>query len=435
MHINLAAARVLQQVIDDGQSLDRALEGLGDEFHGNPAQLREIVYGGCRYYFYLDNILSRLLVKPIRDRDRIVHFLLIGALYQFHFMRTPDHAVVNESVEALENTKYTWARKLVNGVLRNFLRKRVELIEAMDSENTASPHLTVAFPRHLFDRIRQDWPQHYQVVFDASNQKPPLTLRVNQLAITRDAYALELQRRGIDYALTGDSSIGITLCNPVPVSKIPGFDDGLVSVQDESAQLVIAALELSGGQTVLDGCAAPGGKTCLILESRPDLAAVVAVDFPDRTAGIHQNLARLDLDATVISADLEESPAWWEGKLFDRILLDAPCSGSGVIRRHPDIKHRRRDSDVKKFSFQQQSMLDAVWPLLKPGGKLLYVTCSIFRAENDDVIENFTQERDDFELQSLTDIFGVKTRYGRQRLPGVHAGDGFYYCCINKLLS
>jgi 16S rRNA (cytosine967-C5)-methyltransferase len=433
MHINLAAARVLQGVVDEGRSLDRALEDLGDDFNGNPAELREIVYGGCRFYFCLDNVLSRLLVKPVKARDRIVHFLLIGALYQIQFMRTPDHAVVNESVDALTKTKFTWARNLINGVLRNYLRKQDELIQAMDNENSGNPHLAVAFPRHLFDRIQQDWPQNCQAIFEASNQKPPLTLRVNQLATTRDAYALDLQRTGIDFALTGASEVGVTLRNPVPVSKIPGFDEGLVSVQDESAQLVTAAMELSAGQTVLDGCAAPGGKTCLMLESLPDLAAVVAVDLPDRTAAINQNLTRLNLNANVIAADLLDTSGWWDGSPFDRILLDAPCSGSGVIRRHPDIKHRRRASDIDKFSSHQQSMLEAVWPLLKPGGKLLYVTCSIFSTENDDVIEKFTQERDDFELQSLTDIFGLKTRYGRQRLPGVHSGDGFYYCCVTKL--
>jgi len=439
MHINLAAARVLRDVIDNGRSLDQALEQAlnehEDKFSGNPAELREIVFGGCRFYIYLENILARLLVKPIRERDRIVHFLLVVALYQIGYMRTPDHAVVNESVAALAKSKFSWARNLVNGVLRNYLRKQDEYAQKVGSENSENEHISLAFPIHLYERIRQDWPQDYRPILNASNQKPPLTLRINQQAITRAEFELELQKCEIDYTLTAQSKIGITLSKPVPVAKIPGFDEGRVSVQDESAQLITSAMDLDRGQRVLDGCSAPGGKTCLILESEPELASMVAVDLPNRIAGVNQNIARLGLEADVVPADLLDTPAWWDGKPFDRILLDVPCSGSGVIRRHPDIKHRRRASDIGKFACQQLSMLESVWPLLKPGGKLLYVTCSVFKAENDDVITKFTKDRDDFELQSLTNIFGVKSLYGRQRLPGVHSGDGFYYCGINKTLS
>ena len=203
-------------------------------------------------------------------------------------------------------------------------------------------------------------------------------------------------------------------------------------MQDESAQLVAAALTLSTGQRILDGCAAPGGKTCLILESVSGALEVVAVDLPERVQGIRENLERLKLNARVVAADLTRTESWWDGKSFDRILLDVPCSGSGVIRRHPDIKHRRRLSDIEKFAGQQTRMLDSAWPLLAPGGQLLYVTCSIFRAENDHVIGKFVNRRDDFELQSLGDEFGIATQFGRQRLPGVHSGDGFYYASIRK---
>ncbi len=434
MHLDLAAAEVLQGVLDKGQSLDSAIEGLGDSFNGNYSVLREITFGGCRFYIYLENILSRLLVKPIKNRDRKVHFLLVSALYQIEFMRVPDHAVVNECVHSLANTEFSWAQNLTNAVLRNFLRKRDKIIPVADNGNTGNEHIVQAFPKHLYDRIKRDWPEEYRSIISASNKKPPLTLRVNQQAISRAEFVLELQERGIEYALTRDSEIGIILGNPVPVDKIPGFVEGRVSVQDESAQLITSALSLEKGQRVLDGCAAPGGKTCLILESQPELASLVAVDLPSRIISIEQNLARLRLNAILIPADLLNTSAWWDGNNFDRILLDAPCSGSGVIRRHPDIKHRRKSSDIEKFSNQQLSMINSVWPLLNPGGKLLYVTCSIFRAENDNVVEKFIKDRSDFELQSLTNIFGVKSLYGRQRLPGVHSGDGFYYCGIEKTL-
>lgn len=435
MQLTIAAAQVLRGVIDQEHSLDRAIQDLGDGFNGNLSELKEIAFGGCRFYIYLDSIISKLLCKPIKEKDRMVHFLLVSALYRIEFMRAPDHAVVNESVNALEKTNHSWAKNLTNGVLRNFLRNKSEIIGLLDKA-----HVRVAFPKHLHERITNDWPDYAPVIFQASNKKPPLTLRINQQATTRTLYEETLKGQGIDYVLTLDSDIGVILSHPVSVERIPGFTDGKVSVQDESAQIILSAIALSSGQRVLDGCAAPGGKTCLMLESQPDLAALVAIDLPQRIATIEQNLTRLKLNATaapmptpiVIPADLLEPTAWWDGQQFDRIILDVPCSGSGVIRRHPDIKHRRKSSDIEKFAAQQLAMINSVWPLLKPGGTLIYITCSIFKAENDQVIEKFIKDKEDFELQSLNEIFGVALSFGRQRLPGVHSGDGFYYCVINK---
>ncbi len=427
MPLTIAAAQVLRGVIDHGHSLERAVENLGDGFNGNLSELKEIAFGGCRFYIYLDGIIAELLRKPIKEKDRIIHFLLVGAIYRLEFMRAPDHAVVNESVGALEKTNQSWAKNLTNGALRNFLRHKSEIIGSLNKA-----HVRDAFPKHLHERITRDWPDHAQAIFRASNKKPPLTLRINQKTTTRSLYAETLKGQGMDYVLTQDSDIGVTLSKPVAVERIPGFADGMVSVQDESAQLIASAVALSGGQRVLDGCAAPGGKTCLMLESQPDLSCLVAIDLPRRTPAIEQNLARLKLSATVMAADLLDTAAWWDGQPFDRIVLDAPCSGSGVIRRHPDIKHRRRPSDIAKFAQQQLAMINSVWPLLKPGGRLVYVTCSIFKAENDHVIEKFMAGKEDFELQSLNEIFGLASSFGRQRLPGVHSGDGFYYCGINK---
>ena len=442
MKLTMASARVLRAVIDQGLSLERAVTEVENSFDGNLSELKEVAFGGCRFYTYLDILIAELLQKPLKERDRIVHFLLVSALYQIEFMRAPDHAVVNESVNALEHTRQSWAKSLTNGLLRNFIRKKADIIQSINQHPSKYEHVIHkqvirAFPQHLYARIKHDWPKDYPAIIGASNEKPPLTLRINQRLTNRLEVEAEFQKNGMEYTLVADNTLGIILNQPIAVHKIPRFAQGWLSVQDESAQIIASAMALSSGQRVLDGCAAPGGKSCLILESQPDLATLVAIDLPHRIATINQNLTRLKLnrltaDTTVIAADLPHTAAWWDGRQFDRILLDAPCSGSGIIRRHPDIKHRRRETDIEKFATQQLSMINALWALLKPGGKILYVTCSIFRAENDAVIEKFIQHRTDCELQFLDQTFGRASAFGRQRLPGIHSGDGFYYCAINK---
>ncbi len=418
---------MLQRVVDGGQSLERALEPEIASFRGSVPALKELAFGGCRHYIFLDGILSKLLSVPLRRKQRLLHFLLIGALYQKEFMKIPDYAVVNEAVACLDGARLGWGRKLVNGVLRNFIRNREEVIRSI-----GCGHVAAGFPKHLYDLIGSDWPDYLDRIVSGSNRKPPLTLRVNQRLSSRAGYESRLAQRGVGFVSAVDSPTGLTLDSPLPVNEIPGFVDGQVSVQDESAQLVVAAMTLSDGQRVLDGCAAPGGKTGLILESVAGTVDLTAVDLPQRVTAIRENLERLKLDARVVSADLTRTEAWWDGKPFDRILLDVPCSGSGVIRRRPDIKHHRRLSDIEQFAGLQCAMLDSVWPLLAPGGLMLYVTCSIFRAENDQVIEKFVNRKDDYELQSLSEEFGIATQFGRQRLPGVQAGDGFYYASIRK---
>ncbi len=423
----MSGAFVLQRVVDGGQSLERALEMEVKSFQGNTSALKELAFGGCRHYIFLDGILSKLLSAPIKRKQRLLHFLLIGALYQKEFMQIPDYAVVNETVACLDGARLAWGKKLVNGVLRNFIRNRENVIRSV-----GSGHIAGGFPKHLYDLIRNDWPDYLERIVAGSNRKPPLTLRVNQRIQSRAKYESCLAQHGIGFVPAADSLTGLTLDSPLPVNEIPGFTDGRVSVQDESAQLVAAAMALSDGQRILDGCAAPGGKTGLILEAVSGAVDLVAVDLPQRVLAIRENLERLKLNARVVDADLTRVESWWDGKPFDRILLDVPCSGSGVIRRRPDIKHHRRLSDIEQFSGLQCAMLDSVWPLLAPGGLLLYVTCSIFCAENDQVIEKFVNRKGDYELQSLSEEFGIATQFGRQRLPGVHTGDGFYYASIRK---
>lgn len=425
----MAAARVLFSVIDRGQSLDAALERVPMTPRSAMPALREICYGGCRYYVLIDAWLSCMLHKPVRRKERLVHFVMVAAIYRLRYMRTPDHAVVNESVNALGDAGLGWAGRLVNGVLRRYIRQHEELVQRPWEE-----HVGFAFRRHQFERLRSDWPDHYRRIAEASNSRPPLTLRINRRNATRESYIPALDRARMAYAPTPDSPSGVVLSHPVPVQEIPGFRSGLVSVQDESAQLVADVLELSGSPRILDACAAPGGKTCHILETMPDGCELVALDLEQRTGMIRDNLSRLGVSCTVVGGDVLKPAAWWDGRRFDRILLDAPCSGSGVIRRHPDIKHRRREEDCERFHEQQVRMLESLWKLLHPEGILLYVTCSVFRRENDESIDAFIGGREDCEPVPLA-VPGIRTGHGIQRLPGVHTGDGFYYCRLRKVIS
>ncbi len=427
MQVQLAAANVLRLVIDNRLSLDDALDRYFPQVEDDRPQLQELCYGSCRFYFHFDKILQKLLKKPIKPKDRIIHFLLIGALYQINHMRTPDHAAVNQCVKALKKTNQAWAKNLVNGVLRNYLRERDQL--------SGTPTKLVdeqSFPAFFVDQFKQSWPEHYEDIMSASNVRPPMTLRINQQVTTREAYAKSLEKEGIEFTLTEASPIGITLSKPMPVEAIPGFSKGKVSVQDESAQLTVAGMSLQPEQRVLDGCAAPGGKTCAILESQSKLASVTALDFEKRILGIQQNLERLGLSVDLIAGDMTHPDRWWDGVVFDRILLDVPCSGSGVIRRHPDIKHRRDPDDFARFPEKQKQIIASAWDMLAPRGILLYVTCSILQQENDGVIGEFIQAYNDATIELLDPHFGIQTQFGRQRLPGVHSGDGFYFCRIRK---
>ena len=436
LNLQLAAAHVLRDVIDQGRSLDKTLTShekrVGEDRH---ALLQEMTFGGCRYYYYLDGLLSGLLDKPIRNKDRIVHFLLVVGLYQLAFMRTPNHAAVDQTVKALVASKQSWARGLVNGVLRAYLRQSAGQPKGSlgySAGKTLSTSQQCSFPPFLFSEIQKHWPEYAARIFAASIQKPPMILRVNLGAVSREDYLRRLADSDMAARATGESQSGVVIDQPVGVDKLPGFTQGWVSVQDESAQLCIPQLRLSPLQHVLDGCAAPGGKTCAILESEPDVV-MTAVDLPERVDAIQQNLHRLGLQAEIKDGELEALEQWWDGSQWDRILLDVPCSGSGVIRRHPDILHRREPGDLERFAAQQVALLNTAWPLLKEGGCLLYVTCSIMPVENDGVIARFLSEIDDAIVSPLAGPLGIATDYGIQRLPGVHEGDGFYYCRLDKM--
>jgi len=431
-NLQLVAAHVLRDVVDQGRSLDRTLETESERLDAaqKPA-LHEMTYGGLRFYNYLDGLLELLIDKPIRRKDRMVHFLLVVGLYQIKFMRTPDHAAVNQTVKGLAASKQSWAKGLVNGVLRRFLRE-VESNRLAELESKLTPAQSVAFPDFFYTAILEAWPDLSAQIFDASNQKPPLTLRINRQKTKREDYLKLLVEKKIEAVETKDSELGVVISQPRPVSELPMFSEGWVSVQDESAQLCTEAMQLEKNLRMLDGCAAPGGKTCAMLESEPSLN-MTAVDLPERVFSIEQNLERLGLNAIVRDMGLEEYSDWWDEQPWDRILLDVPCSGSGVIRRHPDIRHRRQPGDLERFASQQLELLKTAWVMLAEHGVLLYVTCSLLPQENDGVISAFLEKESGVEVRPLPSVGGLATQHGRQRLPGIHEGDGFYYCLLAKL--
>lgn len=432
VNLQLVAATVLHGVIDEGRSLDRALEIEAEKLpEERLSQLRELSFGGCRHFVMLDGLLRLLMSKPIRARERIVHFLLVVGLYQLEHQRTPDHAAVDETVAALSGGRLSWARGLVNGVLREFIRKR-DSGELASLREQLSPEVQSGFGPFLYEAITRSWPDYASQVFAASIARPPLTLRINRARTDRDTYLELLSQAGIEATATAHSPDGVTVDKPVAVTGLPMFGEGWASVQDESAQLCTAQMQLQPSLTVLDGCAAPGGKTCAMLEAVPSIT-LTAVDLPARIQPVRDNLKRLGLEAEIQESSLHEHGAWSDDRQWQRVLLDVPCSGSGVIRRHPDILHRRVEGDLEQFAEQQLALLQTAWVLLARGGMLLYVTCSVMREENEDVIAQFLAQRQDAEVRPIEDLEGIDCRYGRQRLPGVHPGDGFYYCRLGKL--
>ncbi len=429
-NVRADAARVLARLLSQQGSLATIAE---DAAHSEEqALLRELCFGTCRWYPQLEFHLQQLLDKPLKEKDRDLHCLLLTGIYQLHFMRIPDHAVVNETVAAALALKKPWAKSLVNAVLRSFLRRRDALLEASAGSETSA----YAHPGWLISRLKAAWPEHWRQILDANNLHPPMTLRVNQGRISRQDYLQLLQEAGLTAGAGHLSGSAIYLDAPVAVTKLPGFDEGLVSIQDEASQLIPGLLNAQAGQRVLDACSAPGGKTCHILESQPALAHLLALDIEEhRLRRVEENLQRLDLQAQLRQADAAEPSQWWDGLPFDRILLDAPCSATGIIRRHPDIKILRRSDDIERMTQLQSRLLEALWSCLRPGGILLYSTCSILPEENTEVVARFLATRPDAEHQRIEAGWGVECSLGRQLLPQDEGPDGFFFARLSKRLS
>lgn len=428
-----AAAQVVEQVMVKSRYLDSALAEMLSRLPRAQARagsvIQEMAYGTLRWFYQLDAIAKLFLAKPLKPKDQDVYALLLIGLYQLRHMRTPAHAACTETVEAAEALKKPWAKNLLNACLRSYLREEQRAQTAIAAEAVA----THSHPAWLLQEIRRAYPENWEAIVTANNQRPPLALRVNLRKLTRDDYLKRLDAAGLAARPAAITDGGVVLESPVPVTDLPGFTQGEVSVQDIAAQLAALLLDAQPGERILDACAAPGGKTGHILERCAQLAELVALDQnPERVALITQNLARLGLAAKVVTGDAATPGEWWDGQVFDRILLDAPCSATGVIRRHPDIKLRRKPEDLPKLMETQQRLLAGLWPLLKPGGKLLYVTCSILGAENEDRITSFLTHHPQATEVMLPSTFGHACAVGRQILPGDQGMDGFYYACIRK---
>lgn len=430
MSARTAAVTVLTQVLNQGSSLSSAMPPVLTKLHPSTerALAQEMCYGMLRWYPRLAAVLDCLLDKPLKARDADVRCLLLLGLYQLIYTRIPDHAAVTETVAAAKALSKPWASGLVNAILRGFLRDRDRLLSEADRDETAA----TAHPAWLLEEIKTAWPDDWRAIIAANNQRPPMTLRVNARQTRRDDYLAKLAQAGMTASSAPHTTHGVILDQPVDVERLPGFGTGEVSVQDAAAQLAAMLLDVRPGQRVLDACAAPGGKTAHLLELQPDIDLTALDSDAGRLRRVEENLRRLRLPARVIQGDAALPDAWWDGAPFDRILLDAPCSATGVIRRHPDIKFLRRPEDIDALAQTQTRLLEALWPLLKPGGMLLYATCSILPQENERRITRFLAAHADAAEQVIGAEWGRPVSAGRQILPGEDNMDGFFYARIQK---
>ena len=426
MHLaQTIAAEAVNQVLA-GRNLNEVLLALWPRYpqatSQQKAQAQHLSYGTLRFYLSLQALLNALVEKPLRD-DAIASLLLV-ALYQLHYDQAPAHTVVNQAVMAVMRMKKVWAKGLVNAVLRNFSRQQVALVKALEQDQTT----TLNYPAWWISKVQNQYPEHWQQILLTGNQHPPMTLRVNQSKLTGLAYQQKLQAANISSQLLDTQTL--LLDQAIHVTDLPGFNEGEVSVQDYAAQMTARCLDAQANMRVLDACAAPGGKTCHILETAQ--VQMWALDVSEqRLARVNSNLQRLNLQAHTQVADVAKTDTWWDGQLFDRILLDAPCTASGVVRRHVDIKWLRRESDISSFAAQQKEMLQALWSLLKQGGKLLYVTCSIFAEENELQINNFLQTHADaLHLPLLELPHNLQIQKG-QFIPNEYH-DGLFYALLQK---
>lgn len=427
MNARVIAAQALGRVLGEGESLATVLpSALAHADPGERGLLQELCYGVCRWQPQLRFLLDRLLARPLAPGEQVIRGLLLAGLYQLWHLRVPEHAAVAETVAAVRPLRKPWAAGLVNAVLRSALRRRAELEALIEADAEAR----AAHPRWLLDWLRRDWPDDWPAIVAANNVRPPFTLRINRLRLDREAYR---QRLAAGYD-AGPAAVetALTLSTPTDPAILPGFAEGWVSVQDAGAQLAASLLAARPGQRVLDACAAPGGKTGHLLECVPDLDLTALDCDAGRLERVRDTLTRLRLNARLLAGDARRPMDWWDGALYDRILLDAPCSATGVIRRHPDIKLLRRESDVAALAERQQALLTELWPLLRPGGRLLYVTCSVLRAENERVVAAFLAAHPDAHEQPIVAGWGCALSHGRQILPGEGGMDGFYYAALRR---
>lgn len=431
MSVRASAVKALHRVVFDRRSLATAIpEELRTLPEAQRPLLRELCYGVLRYYLPLTAISGRLVNKPLAARNADLGLLILLGLYQLIYMRIPDHAVVKETVKVVNDLKKAWAKGLINGVLRQFLRQKDSLLDLMQQDvETRTSH-----PNWLINRLEKSWPDDHLAIVEANNQQAPMTLRVNGCKSSREDYLRLLASQQIRASICSLSPWGVTLESARSVETLPGFKEGVVSVQDEASQLAVQLLELKPDLKVLDACAAPGSKSCHILEVEPALKNLLCLDIDQKRLDmISDNLHRLGLLAQCLPADANDTDGWWDGTPYDRILLDAPCSATGVIRRHPDIKLLRRDEDIAKLAARQLRLLTNLWPVLDRGGILVYSTCSLFAEENWQVVSRFLQKTPDAMDKPIEATWGNAADVGRQLLPKPGGHDGFYYAGIQKV--
>lgn len=423
-HSQLIAADCVSEVIK-GHNLNQVFERHFDHHSHITPQQKSIAiflaYGAIRFLGENQFFIRKLINKKITNKK--IEALLCVALFQLNHDQSTEFTVVNEAVKAAKFINKSWAGSFVNGVLRNFIRQKDNLKSELKNDDEAF----YSYPLWWIKLIKQEYNKDWESILLNGNKHPPLTLRINVRKINLRQYEEKLKSESIEYRILGD--IALELTQPIPVEKIPGFIDREVSVQDFGAQLAAQLLDLKDGQVCLDACSAPGGKTGHMLEMA-DIELVSIDQEKDRLHKVKENLERLKLHAHLKCADLTGIKSWWNEKLFDRILLDAPCSASGVVRRHVDIKWLRRPRDIDMFAKQQKIMLQAMWQLLKKGGKLLYATCSIFPDENQRVIDDFIKEHSDAKEVKWS-VDSKYSKYENQLIPSENH-DGFFYALFEK---
>lgn len=431
MNIRAQAAQVLAPLLNHRGSLKSQLPlALQHCNERDRSLLRQLCYGTARDLYRLDAIAAQLLKRPFKTQDLDIHALLLTGLYQLRSLRIPAHAAVSETVSAADDLDKPWAVGLLNAILRRYQREQAEI----DATLEASEPFRWNHPQWMIDKLRGNWPDHWEAILKANDIPGPMTLRINKRLLTYREGLQLLRDAGLPASPGTGCESAVVLGDPVDTARIPGFSSGAFSVQDEAAQYANQLLELAPGQRVLDACAAPGGKLCHLLESNPGLGDVIAVEMePARTERLRDNLQRLRLahECTLHLGDASASD-WWDGIPFDRILVDAPCSGSGVIRRNPDIKFLRRNEDLLPLAAMQLRILENLWTMLKPGGRLVYATCSVFPQENERIIGRFVKLHDDATSLPVPLNHGMDRPFGRQLFPAAGGSDGFYYAILVK---
>lgn len=424
----LTAARVLKKVLA-GESLSRALPVVSQELTEKQRPVAQaLVYGVLRHFELLEALAAQLLKKPFKSKDEEVYLLLLTGLFELRDERTASHAVVNETIKLVKSRRQ-WAAGLVNACLRRYQREREELEASLQDSESAR----FGLPEWWIVSLKAAWPEQWQSIAEQFSEAAPMTLRVNLSKVDRETYQKQLQELDQQSTVNPFVLSALTLENPVDVSVLKGFAEGLVSVQDAAAQLSAYVVAPAKGERLLDACAAPGGKMAHLLEAVNGECEVTAVELdPRRIEKVESTLARLGFQAEVKVADAADLDSWWDGRAFDRVLLDAPCSATGTVRRNPDVKRHRKPTDIPALVEQQRRLLDRLWETLRPGGMLVYATCSIFPEENEQQMASFLARHDDAEVSDIKEEWGHATGVGRQILPGESGMDGFFYARMKK---